>query len=64
MGICGKAGVVFEHAWGDGAAVLHFMNRFIILSEIQIGAKIENGCILILKSETVNFRKTWRGGDK
>ena len=22
----GKAGVVFEHAWGDGAAVLHFMN--------------------------------------
>lgn len=26
MGHCGKAGVVFEHAWGDGAAVLHFMN--------------------------------------
>ena len=26
MGHDGKAGVVFEHAWGDGAAVLHFMN--------------------------------------
>ena len=26
MGHCGKAGVVYEHAWGDGVAVLHFMN--------------------------------------